>query len=80
MLVPQRILFFMENAMDFQQKRYLTENEVSKLTGRALQTLRNDRFRGRGFNYIKMGRSIRYDMEDILCFMELNKIRVENHD
>jgi hypothetical protein len=35
-------------------KRYITEVEVSKITSRALQTLRNDRHCGRGFPYVKL--------------------------
>lgn len=49
---------------------YLTERQVSELTGRALQTLRNDRFRGRGFPYVKMGKSVRYKLIDVLSAME----------
>ena len=56
-------------------ERYLTEKEVSKLTRRALQTLRNDRHRCRGFPYVKIGRSVRYDLEDVVGYMEAKKIR-----
>ena len=55
-------------------KKYITEKELSAMTGRALQTLRNDRFNGRGFPYIKMGRSIRYDEEVAIAIMEQSKV------
>ena len=57
--------------------RYIGEKEVALITGRALQTLRNDRHRGRGLPYVKMGRSIRYNLADVLNFMEARKIATE---
>jgi hypothetical protein len=59
-------------------KRYITEVEVSKITSRALQTLRNDRHCGRGFPYVKLGRSVRYCLQDIVDFMESHKIETED--
>lgn len=56
-------------------KRYITEQALSDLTGRALQTIRNDRFRGQGFPYIKIfGKSIRYDLEEVIAIMEGCKV------
>jgi hypothetical protein len=52
------------------RKRFITEKEVSAITGRAIQTLRNDRFKGQGFPYVKFGKSIRYDEDVILAKME----------
>ena len=54
--------------------KYLNEKEVAMITGRALQTLRNDRFRGRGIPYVKLERSVRYSLADIIEFMEARKI------
>ena len=62
--------------MQNQQQRYINEKEVARITGRGLQTLRNDRHRGRGLPYIKMGRSVRYSLEDIIAYMEARKIEV----
>jgi len=62
---------------DLQQYRYLTEKEVAAITGRAVQTLRNDRHKGQGFAYIKFGRSIRYRLSDILAAMERHRIEPE---
>lgn len=56
-------------------KSYITEKALSEMTGRALQTLRNDRFLGRGFPYIKMmGRSVRYDLDEVISIMEGSKV------
>ena len=59
-------------------KKYITEKELSIMTGRALQTLRNDRFNGRGFPYIKLGRSIRYDEEVAIAIMEQSKVETSS--
>lgn len=56
-------------------KKYLKENEVSEITGRALSTLRNDRFNGVGIHYCKIGSSVRYDYEDVIEYMEGHKIK-----
>ena len=54
--------------------QYLNERQVSKMIGRAVQTLRNDRHRGQGIAYIKMGRAVRYKLADVLAFMESRRI------
>lgn len=59
--------------------QYITEIEVSEITGRALSTLRNERSKGEGIFYIKVGRSVRYDLQDVIDFMESHKIRTEKH-
>ena len=56
------------------EKQYLTEKEVARLTGRSLSTLRNERHLSKGFNYVKIGRSVRYPKADVIAFMEARKI------
>jgi hypothetical protein len=58
-------------------KIYVTEKEVSRITGRGLQTLRNDRHRGRGIPYSKIGRSVRYKLEDVYDFMQQRRIETQ---
>lgn len=53
---------------------YLTEKEVSRMTGRSLSTLRSDRFKCQGLPYVKIGRSVRYSLDDVIGFMEARKI------
>ena len=60
------------------ENKYITEKEVAHITGRALQSLRNDRFLRRGIPYIKMGRSVRYSYGDVIAFMESRKIETED--
>ena len=56
------------------QTQYLNEKQVAIITGRALSTLRNERFLGKGMPYIKIGKSVRYKYDDIIEFMESRKI------
>lgn len=59
------------------ENRYLNEKQVSEMIGRALPTLRNDRFLGKGIPYVKVGRSVRYNFHDVVDFMESRKIETE---
>lgn len=56
------------------EKKWISEKEVEAMTGRKLQTLRNDRFHGRGFPYVKNGKSVRYLVDDVVAFMEARRI------
>lgn len=58
-----------------QIKKYINERQVAEITGRALSTLRNERARNEGIQYIKVGRSVRYDLQDVIEFMDSHKIR-----
>lgn len=55
-------------------KQYLKEAEVAALIGRCVKTLRNDRCYKRGIPYSKVGRSVRYNLDDVIAFMEGNKV------
>lgn len=56
------------------ERKYIDEKEVSRITGLALPTLRNDRCTKRRLAYIKIGRSVRYSLEDVVQFMESHRI------
>ena len=58
--------------------QWISEKEVSKITGRATQTLRNDRVKRQGIPYSKIHRSVRYRMDDVIDFMESRRIVPEN--
>lgn len=58
-------------------KIYLDEKIVSQMTGRALSSLRNDRFKRKNIPYVKFGRSCRYCEEDVINFMEKRKVQTE---
>jgi hypothetical protein len=55
------------------------EKVVSKLTGRAIQSLRNDRCAGRGIPYVVIGqRSIRYDLDDVAKYVNARRVKTED--
>lgn len=57
------------------EKPYLNEKEVAAITGRAISTLRNERFMRKGLPYYKIGgRSVRYKSEDVIAYMESRRI------
>jgi hypothetical protein len=60
--------------------QYLTEKEVSELTRIAVQTLRNYRFNRRGINYYKVGKSVRYSLDDVISFMNSHKIMTQKNE
>ena len=56
---------------------YVDEKEVSRITGRALSSLRNDRHNRRGIPYYKPNRSVVYALSDVISYMEASKIVTE---
>lgn len=63
------------NISELLKKPYLNEMEVAAITGRAVSTLRNERFLRRGLPYLKIGkRSIRYKFSDVITAMEARRI------
>lgn len=55
--------------------RWVNEKVVSKMTGLALQTLRNQRCMTiGGIPYSKIRKSVRYRISDVVKFMESKKI------
>jgi hypothetical protein len=60
--------------------QYLTEKQVSVITGFALQTLRNHRHVSSGIPYLVVGkRAIRYRPQDVTEFMEKTRIEPEGN-
>ena len=55
----------------------IDEKKASKVLGVAVQTLRNWRHQRRGPVYIKMGRSVRYQVGDLINYATQQKIDPE---
>lgn len=55
--------------------RYIKEKEVSKITGIALSTLRNNRSLKKGIPYHKFSRSVRYELQEVIDYLETTKIQ-----
>lgn len=58
--------------------KFINEKECAKITGRALSSLRNDRCNGRGLPYYKFSRSVKYKLNEVLDFMERNRISTKD--
>ena len=54
--------------------KYLTEKQVTEITNIATQTLRNNRSKGQGLPYVKISRSVRYSLEDVIEYMEGHRV------
>lgn len=59
------------------EQRYLTEKQVSRIIGLSLSTLRNNRSMRTGINYHKIGRSVRYALQDVIDFVNQRKITID---
>ena len=57
-----------------QPLRYLSEKEVAQLTGFSLSKLQQDRFFRKGLPYCKVGRTVRYKLQDVLEYMDAHKV------
>lgn len=57
---------------------YLNEFQVAKIVNVSVRTLRNWRFLRKGVPYCKIGRCVRYDLGDIIEFMQKRKITFED--
>jgi hypothetical protein len=64
--------------LEKQQDRYISDREVSRITGIGLGTLRNDRFKRKGIPYVKPSpRMCRYKLSDVLAYMEKHRMDME---
>lgn len=53
-----------------EQRILINEKEAALMTGRAIQTLRNDRHKSQGMPYCKIGKRVLYSIEDIRAFIQ----------
>jgi hypothetical protein len=53
------------------------EHQVARILGKSVQTLRNERHLRKGCPYLKLGRSVRYRIEDVIGYMEKHRIDPE---
>jgi hypothetical protein len=54
--------------------KVINEYEAAKFLSKSVQSLRNERHRRVGCPYIKMGRSVRYRVNDLLDYIEKRRI------
>lgn len=53
--------------------KLITEAQVAEMLGVSTQSLRKNRLSNRIIPYLKIGASIRYDLEDVISFIKHNK-------
>lgn len=58
-----------------QRFQFLKDVEVHKLTGLGLSTLRNYRHLRKGPPYVKVGRAVLYEINDVLAWLNARKIQ-----
>jgi predicted DNA-binding transcriptional regulator AlpA len=56
--------------------RLLNQGQVAEIIGMSEAWLEQCRFQGREIPYIKIGRSVRYQAEDIQAYLEMNRVSV----
>jgi predicted DNA-binding transcriptional regulator AlpA len=61
------------------QDRLLTEAEVARRQGRSVKTLQNQRVNGGGIPFLKLGRSVRYRLSDVIAW-ERSNFRISTSD
>jgi hypothetical protein len=54
--------------------RYLNDVEAAKIADLSPQTLRNWRLQGRGPAYVKLGRAVRYSLNDLISWLEGRRV------
>ena len=56
--------------------RFITEQQLSEATGMSLSHIRNQRWNRTGIPYYKLGRSVRYRLDEVIQWMEEHRINV----
>jgi len=62
---------------EFSENRVVNEHQAATILGKAVQTLRNERCSCKGPAYIKLGRSVRYKISDLLDYIARHRIDPE---
>lgn len=58
-------------------EHFINDRKAAEILDAAAQTLRNWRFQRRGPAYVKLGRSVRYALSDLMAYMETRRIDPE---
>jgi predicted DNA-binding transcriptional regulator AlpA len=61
-----------EHSRNIQTAQLMSEREVAQMLNCSAKTLRNDRSMGRGPKWVKIGRLVRYRIEDVLAYIDAN--------
>lgn len=77
MLLPVASYFLKEREVNMHQA--INEIEVAQTLNLSVQTLRNWRNQRKGPPYLKIGRSVRYSVEDLVNYLNSKKIVPEEN-
>jgi hypothetical protein len=55
--------------------KFLIEQEIAEIVRCSVSKLRADRWLRRGMPYIRLGRSILYDEQDVLRFLDSRRVK-----
>lgn len=61
-------------------KRFYSEREIAEYTGFTVKKLQQDRFLHKGFPYVKIGRAVKYDINEVNEYLESGRIAPEEVD
>lgn len=53
-------------------KYFLTESELAERLNISIRTLQSQRIRGNGIPYVKIGRSVRYQLDVVMEYLNQN--------
>lgn len=59
------------------QVKYITTDTLAEITGMSKSTLESDRYKRRGFPYYRIGRAVRYRLDEVLD--QINQSRIAPH-
>ena len=78
MVIQSKSILMEENQMNPDSiPQMVDEHRAAEILGLAVQTMRNHRSARVGCKYFKIGRSVRYRVDDILDFIEKHRIDPE---
>ena len=58
--------------------KFINEEKLSELNGKSISTLQQDRWRGIGVPYYKIGGSVRYSKTDVQNYLDDVRIETKN--
>jgi hypothetical protein len=67
---PNQSNMFENQRAIMQDSKLLTENEAAELRRQSVRTLQAERLRGDGCPFVKLGRSVRYRLSDVMQFID----------
>ena len=53
---------------------FLTETQLADRQQRSVKTIRNQRVTGGGVPFVRMGRSVRYDLDDVIAWEAARRV------